>query len=499
MVGTHELAQRFATVLATLLLVPLLTARCGQSAGPGASVRPPVTLRVGIGGAPSLSADRGVQQFVSNISNEGLLRVNQEGHLEPWLAESWNSSKDGLALTVRLRQGMKFHDGSPIDAAIVAKILNESLPKALRSLYDDVESITASGELNIIFKFRQPSSFIADSFIDVPIQKDSPSIGTGPFVRDADAHAGTTEMVGFGDYYLGSPNIDRIAISTYPNERAAWADLLRDRLDMLYEVGADALSTMQGSKSVSVYAFDRPFQYVVVLNPRSPKLKSPKMRQALNQAIDRDALVRDGLAGRGTRSAGPVSEHHWAFTDVGSTTFRYAPALAAASVGSRIALTCLTPAEPPYEQLALVVKQQLQAVGIDLTIDEVKPDNLVAAMSKPDFEAMLIDVPSGWSLVRPYRWWHSKGTQNVVGFSSAPIDAALDQVRRATHEADYKAAVEAFQRAVANDPPAVFLAWGGRSRAVSRRFDVEAQTGRDVLATLRLWRPTADKGSASHN
>jgi ABC-type transport system substrate-binding protein len=112
---------------------------------------------------------------------------------------------------------------------------------------------------------------------------------------------------------------------------------------------------------------------------------------------------------------------------------------------------------------------------------------------------MLIDVPSGWSLLRPYRWWHSRGTQNIVGFSSPAIDTALDRVRHAVDDPTYKAGVEAFQSAAAEDPPAIFLAWGDRSRAVSKRFDVQPEKGRDVLATLRLWRPTADKGNATHN
>jgi ABC-type transport system substrate-binding protein len=222
----------------------------------------------------------------------------------------------------------------------------------------------------------------------------------------------------------------------------------------------------------------------------------------LNQAIDRSALIRDGLSAHGTPSAGPVSQHHWAFHDPGST-FKYVPAAAAEVLArtqsGRISLKCLTPAGPPYERLALVLKQQLQKVGVDLSIHEVAPESIIAALSEPDFEAELVDVSSGWSLFRPYRWWHSTGTQNVLGFSSPTVDAALDRVRHAATDDDYRAGVAAFQQAIADDPPAIFLAWGDRSRAVSSRFDVQAQAGRDVLASLRLWRPTADTGNASRN
>src|SRR5882724_4019612 len=168
--------------------------------------------------------------------------------------------------------------------------------------------------------------------------------------------------------------------------------MLRDRLDMLYEVSVEALDSMEGASSVSLYTFDRPYQYMVFLNPRSPKLRSPKVRRALNQAVDRSAIVRMALAGHGTPSAGPVSQHHWAFREAGST-FDYVPVAAAATLAATHAgpmtLRCLTPAGPPYERLALVLKQQLQEVGVDMSIDEVAPDNLDAALSKPDFEALL--------------------------------------------------------------------------------------------------------------
>ena len=100
--------------------------------------------------------------------------------------------------------------------------------------------------------------------------------------------------------------------TNYPSVRAAWADLLRDRIDMLYEVSADALDSLTGATTVSVFSFTRPYQYVIAFNQRSPTLRSSKIRRALNAAIDRAALVRDGLDGRGYRSSGPIWPQHWA-------------------------------------------------------------------------------------------------------------------------------------------------------------------------------------------
>ena len=113
---------------------------------------------------------------------------------------------------------------------------------------------------------------------------------------------------------------------------------------------------------------------------------------------------------------------------------------------------------------------------------------------------MLGDFISGPSIFRSYRHWYSKAASIHNPIGSPLIDAALDRIRHAASDDEYRAGVTAFQQAIVDEPPALFLAWGERARAVSRRFDVPApETGRDVLATLRLWRPVAAPQVASRN
>lgn len=506
MPSTGRLPKRRIAVVGLCFVASVAASGCSADTAQKVASSSSALLRVGIGGAPASSPERGVQQFLGSLTREGLLRVNQQGRLEPWLAKGWKVSSDGLRFTLELRENVKFHDGSPVTASTVVEFLRANLPKALRTMFDDVEAISADSERAITLKFRRPSSFVGDSLYELlPIQNgNTPAMGTGPFMlarADPSSRQDSTHLTAFSSYYLGSPAIQRIDITTYPNTRAAWAELLRGRLDMLYEVGIDAIDLTKDSR-VALYAFDRPFQYMVLLNTKSPKLKSAEVRKALNRAIDRSVIVQEGLAGHGTPSSGPVSTHHWAFGNPGST-FTFDPQGAEAVLnktgGARLTLNCLTPADAPYEHLAIIVKQQLQAVGVDVSIAEVAPESLSSAISKPDFEALLIDVASGWSLFWPYRWWHSKGGSNATGFSSPVIDAALDGIRHAVNDDEYRSGVQAFQTAASDDPPAVFLAWGDRSRALSRRFELQVDKGSDIIASLRLLRPTADKGSATHN
>ena len=121
------------------------------------------------------------------------------------------------------------------------------------------------------------------------------------------------------------------------------------------------------------------------------------------------------------------------------------------------------------------------------------------ALDQSEFEAVLLDSISGPSLLRPTGGGTRRGSQNSGHFRAPQVDAALDRIRHARHDDEYRAGVAAFQQAIVDDPPAIFLAWSERARAVSRRFDVPAEPGRDILATLRLWRPATDQANASRN
>ena len=142
--------------------------------------------------------------------------------------------------------------------------------------------------------------------------------------------------------------------------------------------------------------------------------------------------------------------------------------------------------------MALVVKQQLAAASVVMRVEETSQEQILQATRNNNFEAVLLDPISGPTLFRSYRPFYSKVPFIPKPRGSALIDAALDQIRRAPSDAEYRAGVTAFQQAIIDDPPALFLAWGARARAVSRRFYVPSpENGSDILSAIRLWRPAA--------
>jgi peptide/nickel transport system substrate-binding protein len=303
---------------------------------------------------------------------------------------------------------------------------------------------------------------------------------TGPPQRDL-------ELVANENYFAGKPAVDRVVIRPYSSLRAAWADMLRGQVDMLYEVGPDTLDLLQGANSVRVFTQERPYAYVMSLNVQRPLLRDKKLRQQFNAAINRPDLIDRALSGHAIPADSPVWPYHWAISR-DAPRFKYQPAV----VPKPMRLTCIF-ADASLERLALSVQQMLAAINVDIDLQMMPIDRLYERLNAGDFDVMLAPALMGPSLLRPYQFWHTGSPNNWGHYSSAAVDAALDDIRRAATDDEYRAGVAAFQRAMIDDPPAIFLAWSQRARAVSTRFEVPVEPGRDVLGTLPLWRPAADK------
>jgi peptide/nickel transport system substrate-binding protein len=481
-----------AALLIALFLIEM--AGCSKSARPTSSRKPSGTLTVGFGLTTGQTPQSGIQQVIINVVLERFVNVTRDGRPQAGLLERWSTSPDGLIWNFHLRPGVTFHDGTHLTAAIVRDLLEKQLPDEMGPAFKDIAQVRAVSETQLQVSLKQRSAFLLDG-LELAVQRPGPSpIGTGPFsVSDAQGNRNQVDIAANDHYYGGRPFIDRIVIKPYRSVRSAWADMLRGDVDMLYEVGVDELDSLQPSSGTKVFSFQRPYAYLAILKVQKPYLRDPGFRRELNAAIDRASLVRTVLKGHGIPAVGPVSPNHWAY-GAELPGFHYDPR----PVKSERRFTCVFP-EASLERLALEMQRQLQAVGIGLDLQLVTFDQLVQRLRTGDFDVFIADALSGPNLLRPFQLWYSGSPNNYGHFSSPTVDAALDSIRHAPDDSAYKNGVAAFQRAIIDDPPAIFLAWSERARAVSTRFEVPVEPGRDVLSTLRLWRPVGDRRQASRN
>jgi ABC-type transport system substrate-binding protein len=474
-------------------------AACSGLSGSGGRESAPSALRIGVGAFSTTSAISGLRQVTQLVSVEGLGRLLPDGRVEPWLADRWKLSDGGRSLIVSLKPHAVFHDGLPVNAASVVALLADPLRSTMGPLADDVEQVRAIDALSFEIRFKRPSPFLLEA-LEVQVKKPGPSIvSTGPFT--AVPPGSTTDLRANETYYAGKPAIGEIVLQTFPSVRSAWAELLRNNLDMLYDVGLDALDSLQSATSIAVFTYTRHYQFIVVLNGKVPALRPAAIRQALNLAVDRNALVQQALRDHAVPSTGVVSPAYWARSNA-IPALQFDPQRAAALLGpAHVKFTCLIPPDETFERIALELKRQFSAVGVEVNFRTAPPDEIFKAEETGNFDAILIETISGPTLLRPYQAWHSKGAVNVGGaFGNQTVDAAFEKARFAVNEADYRRAVAGVEQAFIDDPPAIFLAWGKRARAISKRFEVPpAAPGRDILATLRAWKPRNDDRLANRN
>jgi peptide/nickel transport system substrate-binding protein len=451
-------------------------------------------LRVGFGGFSGGSQSVGINSIIQNIVEERLINVGRDGRLVPSVIDRWSASADRRTWQLHVRDDVRFHDGTPVTAEIVRDILTAQMPAYLGPDAHNVADIQAVGADRVSVVLNQPSNFFLES-LEIPVERRGPGrepLGTAPFQLSS-RDANEVHLSRNASYPGGAPQIAEIVVKQYGSLRAAWADMLRGQVDMLYEVGVDAQEFLEDSTQTRVFVYQRHYANMVLLNTRRPQLRDASIRRALNAAIDRASLVSAVLNGHGTPADGPLWPFHWAY-DEAAPRFAYEPR----AVDPPIEFTCLI-ADSSMEHLAMAVQQQLQEIGVTMHLQLGTLTEAFGRLQSGDFDAVLADAVSGPNLLRPYQFWYTNASNNYGKFSSKAVDAAFEAIDRAPDDVAYKSGVAALQRAIVDDPPAIFLAWGERARAVSTRFDVPVEEGRDILGTLRLWRPLAPPKVISTN
>ena len=479
----------------------------------------PVVARIGVPEAGVSGAQIGLAPVAATLSEEGLTFRASDGRPRPRIAESWTSSTDGLTWRFKLKEGVTFHDGSPVDATQVVAALRTAIGNRTRlGLYPglgDIRTIERVTSSEIEIRLRRRSSFLLED-LDYPILRvtdDKKVIATGAF-RTVASSPSEIAMERHDTYHQGKPQIERVIIRAYPTLRTAWASLMRGEIDVLYDVSRDAVEFI-GASDVALYSYLRHYVYVIAFNSANSTLASTPVRRALNAAVDRDALIKGVLKGQGVAASGPLWPHHWAY-DSSLPGYAFDPSLAGATLDAsglklkqrsdghqtRFSFTCLIPENwVAWERIALEVQKQLYDLGVDMQLRLLTAEEYDKRLRAGDFDAVLIELWSGPTFTKPYAFWRWGGERtafNVFGYRNPEADRWFDAVRAAPNDAEYRPAVGQLQRTLLEDPPGLFLAWSQRTRAVSRRFDARNEGSRDdPFSSFWSWRP-AGKAAPSN-
>ena len=252
----------------------------------------------------------------------------------PGLADSWETSDDGLTWTFHLNKDAKWHDGKPVTSEDVAYTYQRILDEE-QGLYIDavkqIESIETPDEHTVVFKTKEPSVQMLNTYVyilpkhiweDVPADetksfKNEPVIGSGPFQAVEWSEGQFARLETNPDYFRGAPKIDEIIFQFYDNDDTMVQALKNGEVDYIYNMPINLFKSLENQEGIETNSAPDPGFTELGFNlyeptpeaieefgaPKTttgnPALLDPLVREAINWAIDEEALTERILQGEG--------------------------------------------------------------------------------------------------------------------------------------------------------------------------------------------------------
>jgi peptide/nickel transport system substrate-binding protein len=334
---------------------------------------------------------------------EGLVRADfQTGKVLPGLAESWTLSSDGLTYVFKIRKGMVFHDGAPITAQAIVRSMTRSQltkdPSYIEGMYmygnqgmDNWQSLEAKDDLTVELKLKTPNATQLlvftrpDGYIISPKAMDTygKDIGlhmsmAGPFKIERFTPGQEAVLDANPDYWGGKPYLDKIIIRAYPDEASILAALQAGEVDLTLYAPFDSVPRIQKDTSGSLkIAVGAPLVVLMLgINTSVKPLDNVKVRQAINYAVDRDAIIQAGLAGMGQAPASILAPNDLGFDPAGKEISHLDAAkakqlLAESGISLPIPLSISFENNRFWPILAELIASNLNDVGFKVTLDRL--------------------------------------------------------------------------------------------------------------------------------
>nr|CAA9270754.1 ABC transporter, substrate-binding protein (cluster 5, nickel/peptides/opines) [uncultured Armatimonadetes bacterium] len=513
--------RRLPVVSLALLAALVLVAGCGNrnrggggGTANGSDGKVPGVLRYALTTEPTtldpaLVSDGPTIDLLMQVY-EGLVGWNEKNEVVPLVARAMPTvSADGRTYTFVLRDNVKFTNGRAVTADDVKYSLTRSLDPKLNSsvastyLNDIVGAdALAAGKATELTGVKvvdpktvqitlvEPRAYFlgkltyATGYVVAreevekgPLREGGAhsfdatnSVGTGPFKLASYAPQSRVLLEANPDYWNGKPRLDRIERPIVLNAQTRRNLYQSGKLDILTDLPkSDYLRDRDDPRmSPQIQQFDRAAVFYLGMNQTQyAPFKDKRVRQAFNYAIDKDSIIKTVHAGVTARANGVVPTgipgHDPEFQGLPYDPERAKQLLAEAGYpeGKGLPPLAITFRQqyPDYTKTCEVIQQQLQAVGIQASLQEMEWSALLEATNDSRVPCFLLRWSADY--LDPQNFLsvllHSKGPENRVGYSNPQYDALLDQADRGLDPAKRIAQYRAAERIVVDDAPWVPL------------------------------------------
>jgi peptide/nickel transport system substrate-binding protein len=323
----------------------------------------------------------------------------------PGLAQSWDISKDGLTYTFHLRPNVKFHDGTPLTAEAVKfcfdRQLNDQGPFYATGTYPyvkgflgNVAGVEVVNPGTVQIRLKSPLTPFLQYLAHHSLYIYSPEalkkwgkdvvkhpVGTGPFKLESWEPGVRVVLTRNDQYWGGAPKIRQAIYVPIIEAQARLSAIKTGEIDMTMDVPPDSLQDLRKDPDVVVAEANSSAVWYVALNTRHPALKDKRVRQALNYAVQKDAIIRDILKGTAIVATTPLSPVYGPYHEDKTVRYPYDPEkakalLKEAGYASGFDVTFFVPEsgsgmQSPVE-MGTVIQANLAAVGVRAKIQTME-------------------------------------------------------------------------------------------------------------------------------
>ncbi|TXR54937.1 ABC transporter substrate-binding protein [Reinekea thalattae] len=391
----------------------------------------------------------------SNIF-EGLIQRDETLKLSPGLATSWDFLDDNSRIRFHLREGVKFHNGEPFNADAVKytfdRLLGEQGMKGpQRSNYTSIDTVNVVDEFTVDFVMNQVdpvlitklagygAMIVPPKYIEQVGEEafDRKPVGTGPYQVVNYEPSVAVELKRFDDYWNGTAKTEFVTIRFIAEPATRMAELMSGGIDISLNIPSTSVEALKNNKGVDLVTVPGPTVYMMRFKTTDAITADPRVREAINIAIDRDVILTALLGGFGETIASAQGERSFGF-DPSLEKYSYNPTraktlLAQAGVkpGTKITLDIQNNDET-FREVSQVISSYLSQVGLDLSIRS-NDSNIMSSDLIPNGKTgeLFLFAWGGWTFDfdnTAYLLYHSGERFNPY-IADETLDALLEQQR----------------------------------------------------------------------
>jgi peptide/nickel transport system substrate-binding protein len=460
------------------------------------------TLRIGLAEDPDVLDPTMARTYVGRVVFasfcDKLFDIDEKLNVVPQLALSHETSADGREVTIKLRPGVKFHDGEPFDAEAAKFSLERhlTLPTSFRKPeLASVDHIDVVDPLTIKLALKAPFSPLIAQLADRAGMMVSPKaareagdkfglhpVCAGPYKFVERVQQDRIVFEKFADYWnKDNVFIDRVVFLPIADSTVRLANLKSGGLDMIERLLATDIKDVRADPKLKLSAVLSLGYEGITINIGNDKAKGPlsqsaKVRQALDLVIDREAVnqvVYNGEFVPGNQWINPEHPYYQKAYPVRARDLDKAKALLKeAGITGPVTVDLMVAKNVEREAVAQVIQSMAAEAGFDLRIRVTELATALKQAEAGEYQAFILDWsgridPDGNS----YIFHKTKAPQNVGAYSNPDVDKALDDARLVTDPAPRKAIYEKMTKSILEDEPIIYLYHRRNLIAYTARLD----------------------------